>query len=399
MLPSKYAPGGISVEESKKPIVVGHKINKPTEYIIKTIERKVDDALRNQSEDIEMIPIDDDSEVSIISAYVNTSRLEQSEIDEFAMDLDYKEVIIEPNYSYLVIDTNFVLSNLQVLDDIRKVADKYKLKIIVPITVIRELDGLKKSTKVMDENFPGLKGKTIGHLARWANNWLYNELGQGSIVKGQKPYQKIDKSTIKDDSILDCCIYFKHTNRNNLIVLLSNDKNLCLKALTNDILTVSYQQHMTGELIGETIYNEASSLGNITAPAPSPPIVKQNQIVLDHVTVVYNELLVIVKSAIHHVMMNSFGDDLNMTDYDAKSIYNLNDCKIVIEKYWISSFNEYLPSLVKTFVTHIPVNKSQAAILLDQWQQFLVPIYHQLLDTAQNKALFELIDRWHVLLQ
>ena len=68
--------------------------------------------------------------------------------------------------------------------------------------------------------------------------------------------QRISKDLVKDDAIFDCCLYFKKTYPQSLVILLSNDKNLCAKALSNDVLTVSFRENMSGRLIANTIYEE-----------------------------------------------------------------------------------------------------------------------------------------------
>ena len=162
------------------------------------------------------------------------------------------------NVSYLVVDTNFILSHLNIVNGLQDVANNYGLQIIIPITVMKELDGLKNSSRIANEaSSERISNQSVGHLARWANDWIYSALAKNSsVVRGQKLRQRLDKSTTKDDAILDCCLYFKENYQKSLVVLLSNDKNFCLKALSNDILTVSYRKDMNVDIIANTIYTE-----------------------------------------------------------------------------------------------------------------------------------------------
>lgn len=156
---------------------------------------------------------------------------------------------------YVVVDTNFFLSNLQILDQLGKLAVKYHYTIIIPSTVIHELDALKSSTKDLDDGH-----LTVGKLARSANNWIYNNFSKSNpFVKGQKYQQVINRDLTKDDSIYDCCMYFKLKKR-GLVVLVTNDTNLSIKALSDDILTVSYSKGIDATSIAKSIYVKAQEV-------------------------------------------------------------------------------------------------------------------------------------------
>ena len=46
-------------------------------------------------------------------------------------------------------------------------------------------------------------------------------------------------------------VYISKNHPNSLTIILSNDKNLCSKALMNELLTVSFRPNMSGELIAK----------------------------------------------------------------------------------------------------------------------------------------------------
>lgn len=419
-LPSRYAPGGLSPQEAKGTITTGRYKKRPIEYTIKTIEDKVELAVNHSTneEDIEMVPMDDFNEVNVISDYVTQSRNTSDDnyvnYDTMMVDGGNEDMIIEPNTSYLVLDTNFILSHLKLLHSIKQTAFKYHIRIIVPLAVMQELDGLKKSTKPIQESdqlehLHTLSYKTIGHLARWANDWIYGELADvNSVVKGQKMKQRLDRTAAKDDSILDCCLYFKQNYTRNLVVLLSNDKNLCLKALANEILTVSFKPGMTSELISQTIYEESlRSYGgnpneNRTLSTDENEYIKQqpsSTASFDEIAnTIYNEIFVLTKSAIHHVMVHTYEDDLDLIQsYQPDEIYDLDDCSRVINQFWVSSFSEYLRHInfKDGFITRVPSDVGTLRSFVDEWTRLLKIIYDELLDENQIEALSKLIHRWN----
>ncbi|WEJ97714.1 hypothetical protein PSN45_005273 [Yamadazyma tenuis] len=389
-LPSRFAPGGITDDDSRKIVTIGRYEKKPIEYTIKTIEEKVERAASHSTnKDIEMVPMDNYNEAQVISEYITHSRsLDEIPHDSMEVDGEFSNVTIEPNTSYLVIDTNFVLSHLKVLDDITKVSDLYRLRIIVPLTTIRELDGLKNSSRVVEseDNNTSLNGKTIGHLARWGNDWIFRQLSNvNSPVKGQSMKQKLDRTSIKDDSILDCCLFFKQNYPANLVVLLSNDKNLCLKALSNEVLTVSYRPTMSAKLIGETIYGESvSRYGKESgpvfvekSPTPVPRVSVSNEEQTDFHSVaqkIYSEVFTLTKSAINHVMLAVFEEDIDLvSNYEPNKIQDLRDCDSTIRVFWISAFSEYLQRIDyknSVFIVTLPTGKPELEKFIEEWKSY-----------------------------
>lgn len=442
-LPSKYAPDGLSRADQQRTITVKDKRPKGAiNYTVRTIENKINDAVENHTysnegiQDIEMIPMDDDKEVDLISAFVNTTRssgnfdyADSMEIEEdLALPVSYESAI-----PYLIIDTNFILSHLNIIDKLGQMGEEYGFQIIIPIAVMRELDGLKKSTKeVTDEEDKALSNKSVGHLARWANDWIFASLAKSSsVVKGQKIRQKIDPTAIQDDAILDCCLYFKENYENSLVILLSNDKNLCLKALSNDILTVSYRKTMSAELIADMIRNESNNRVKTPTPIPESYINQSNMKPITHsnmkpisvtstnhsdnihevAEMIYKEVQVLTLSVIHHCMKSVYGDDLDLIrDYDTNEINTLKDCAYVLIRFWFPVFQTYFNHVPGRFTPFeedesrkkiknpihidVPGDKNELISFIKFWSKVLSVLYKAEMDENQNKALRVLVNRW-----
>ncbi|EDK36314.2 hypothetical protein PGUG_00412 [Meyerozyma guilliermondii ATCC 6260] len=430
MLPSKYALGGLSSEQSSKTVTVGRRRPvKPVNYVLKTIESRVNSAADKSSEDIEMVPMDDFSEVEAISDYVVHRRNQGLTSDE-VMDLDLEDAHVSPSaldYAYLVVDTNFLLSHLNILDDLKKTGSKYKLKVVVPMAAIKELDGLKKSTRIADLDGE-LSGKSVGHLARWANDWIYAALATNSdSVVGQKMSQVIDKFATQDDAILDCCLFYQKTYPSSLVVLLSNDKNLCMKALTNEVLTVSYRPKMTAKLIGEMVLNE-NQRRNVQSPrspidlldqlhnhsqTPEPVAMESNNHVKadqDIKNIISSEIQKLTIGAVDKCMRTAYGDDLDLIrDYERSNIRNLNDVLRVLELFWLPVFSSYLKrskiSFQKSRVqentkfAEVPHNQADLIAFVGFWSEILKRIYEKEMNQTENNALAQLTQRWRNLAQ
>ncbi|KAM3963777.1 swt1 RNA endoribonuclease [Aphomia sociella] len=164
-----------------------------------------------------------------------------------AMDVDFKEVTHStPSHQYtkncaasnkedlvLVVDTNVFIHEL---DFIKNVLNSHikgysePPNLLVPWRVINELDRLKDNN-----NGNG----AICKRAKSAMDYLYKSLPENNRIKGQSlrdANSHIYPCEIPDDEILNCCL--QQSERGKSVILLSNDKNLCNKAVINGVKSV-----------------------------------------------------------------------------------------------------------------------------------------------------------------
>ncbi|CAH2355589.1 transcriptional protein Swt1p [[Candida] railenensis] len=436
-LPSRYAPEGLSAQSQKKIITVGKpRESKPIQYVIRRIENRIDDA-SNSSEDIEMIPMDDASEVSVISNYVTERRAKNDLPDllESALaQLQSKSQAvqrIEDAKAYLVIDTNFILSHLNIVNGLKEIASNYNYQLVIPTTVISELDGLKNSERIPSSEVTGtdsISGKSVGMLARWANDWIYSSLADSNtIVRGQKVGEKIDFKTTKDDSILDCCLYLQNHHLKSVVVLMSNDKNFCLKALSNDILTVSYRPKMSAPLIAEMVQRELlvrfkpevqHDVELMEEESIEDVGVSHQQEQIDYkqvgqpaqlstafsqkASLIHSEVEKLLIFAVKKCMKSNYGDDLDLVrNYDSDQITSIQQCSQLIGRFWQTVFSTYLRRYIKKdditsgCFDNVPTDTEQFNTFLGHWELILKVLYAEEMDTGQNKSLAILIERWH----
>lgn len=160
----------------------------------------------------------------------------------------------------LVVDTNIVISNLDIVEELHQLAAQYGHIIIFPWVVLQELDVLKSCDASIDRNplhSMHSKGKRVGVKARKGINWIYERFAHmDPYVVGQKMTDTLTKTSQNDDAILDCCVYFREVHE-AFTVLLSNDKNLCTKALIHGIRTVTYVESMTADSISQIVFKAA----------------------------------------------------------------------------------------------------------------------------------------------
>lgn len=356
--------------------------------------------------------------------------------------------------AYLVVDTNFILSHLTLLNDLELLLhQKYMgaYQIVIPKQVVHELDGLKDANKTIDSKH------SISHLARSAIDWCYLHFHESiPTVAGQRLHERIDKNALKDNAILDCCLYFQNVENggNNMVVLLSNDKNLCVKALVNNILTISYRSGMTAELIADNVVaelnndyssnhitnstfsdihtyqskqditpnndemevdrdyipeNNASGAPNILkAPVPTStcPTRSFNEISEE----IYLQVTTLVLEAIKFAVESIFEDDAAMVGYDDSKMKTLLDCGRCIVKMGLSTFSEFFDKRrfnpmkilsdrgqMQKYV-NVPKDISSLKTFVTFWTDFLEGIY-QNRDQNQKAALSQIGSHWQNLIK
>ncbi|CEP63419.1 mRNA-processing endoribonuclease LALA0_S08e02036g [Lachancea lanzarotensis] len=378
------------------------------------------------SEDSAMMDVSEDLQVENISHIVGEHRehdptltKEQATNVEDVMEMDRVEMTTLDAPTAFVVDTNFIISHLGILEDLRALSVEYRHKIVIPRTVVQELDGLKNATdRVESSQSIGYGSCTIGALARKANDWIYTHFSNlDSAVVGQRLNEKLDYTSEKDDAILDCCLYFI-AKKHLFVVLMSNDKNLCLKALTEKVLTVSHRKGMSAKLIAERVYQERVSFANFDGeisvrperkenPSPAPLTIGQPPSLYEAgfpeiAASVFKEVEGIVPSAIDHILHVEYGDELELTDYESTHVNNLLDCCRCVAKFWISVFSIYFKSTgirkeawksPKSFLIKIPSSFTELEYFVEFWVASLQCLYKDR-EKDQKNALNILAMRW-----
>ncbi|WWD02907.1 hypothetical protein V865_000949 [Kwoniella europaea PYCC6329] len=197
-----------------------------------------------------------------------------------------EEMIWEPEHNsnipvhYLAVDTNVFISHLNLIRTIHTLLLGLRpspIIFLLPSVVIHELDTLKASRAPSAPDSP----ITLGRLVQAANTWLLEVhrnrrmTGLGALRCQSLKEQwdtKIKDHGQNDDQILDCCLHF--ANHGAKVTLWTNDKNLSVKAESNDIPTLG-AQNMTltkffksiDEIFPETLWKDVSRLSIYDEPS------------------------------------------------------------------------------------------------------------------------------------
>ncbi|XP_013149221.1 PREDICTED: transcriptional protein SWT1 [Papilio polytes] len=219
----------------------------------------------------------------------------------------------------IVVDTNIFIHDLhcitQVLNsNIKGYTEQPTL--LVPWRVINELDKLKDNN-----NGNGVLCKR----AKAAMDFLYKSLPVANRLKGQSlrdSNSHIFPCEVPDDEILNCCL--QQAERGKSVVLLSNDKNLCSKAVVNGVATCG-----------------AAELSARVSPAP------------------HAHLALAALAALHHCDRTIYQLLANILETEMRARYKalwehvvcrpppwqLQDVLFALLKHWIAVFHEVFPRI------------------------------------------------------
>ncbi|KAL6618622.1 PIN domain-containing protein [Neocallimastix sp. 'constans'] len=171
---------------------------------------------------------------------------------------------------FVVVDTNVLLYKQKFLSELFQFQKDFKVAIVIPWIVIQELDGLKNSTKLMDNNI------SLSKLARSALSLILKyTVDENSNLIGQKYNEILNVGnpmfSKNDDKILDCCLYFRQ-NYSKDVFLLSNDKALCVKSMFSNIKVIESWEDSAEAFIMQVTSideNKAQNIANSVRPSSS----------------------------------------------------------------------------------------------------------------------------------
>ncbi|XP_019720293.1 transcriptional protein SWT1 isoform X2 [Hippocampus comes] len=186
----------------------------------------------------------------------------------------------------LVLDTNILLSNLDYVKKIQHCGlGALGLPIVlIPWVVLQELDSLKKRKGLTD---------SVAHLACPAISYIYNSLKRReSHLWGQSMQQAAASNNSlmaenNDDKVLQCCLQYQSLYPGCALILCTNDKNLCSKAVLSGVKALSkldLEEEVEGS--GCTVNHLRSTvlqrLPQIDTPMPLPMPRRSSTPVLSH---------------------------------------------------------------------------------------------------------------------
>ncbi|XP_031973706.1 transcriptional protein SWT1 isoform X3 [Corvus moneduloides] len=169
-----------------------------------------------------------------LSVVQTCGELTSMEIDLPEQDLNISAGAFSSGLSILVvIDTNIMISHLEFVRSLKSedIPGVDRLALIIPWVVLQELDNLKKGKMlqhVRDKAIPAVQ-----FIYKCLKNQDSRLWGQSMQLASQKMYGLSDENN--DDRVLQCCLQYQNLFPQALVVLCTDDKNLCSKAIVSEV--------------------------------------------------------------------------------------------------------------------------------------------------------------------
>ncbi|KAM8805366.1 transcriptional protein SWT1 [Eudromia elegans] len=133
----------------------------------------------------------------------------------------------------VVIDTNIMISHLEFVRSLKSetIPGVGRLALIIPWVVLQELDNLKKGKMlqhVRDKAIPAVQFIYMCLKNQDSKLW-----GQSMQLASQKIYGLSDENN--DDRVLQCCLQYQNLFPQAVVILCTDDKNLCNKAIVSEV--------------------------------------------------------------------------------------------------------------------------------------------------------------------
>lgn len=271
---------------------------------------------------------------------------------------------------FIVIDTNVLIDHLNFISDLRDshIPAHGKPVLVFPWVVMQELDYLKTG-----KTASASMSLSTAKKARESVKYLFHCLQSSHPrIMGQTPTQARLASRefvaeSNDDRVLQCCLQCQNNYQDCLVVLLSNDKNLCNKAVIMGIKSFTQQNILSalpalGGIVRSPIENDRKAdkprnhNSNRRQPVetwnqsqtPAKPVENDANSLDD----VYCKVKSLIKESLSIILereMKAVYDDIWLTIVFKKPPWTLKDVLECIKKHWIAVFGQiYNRSLIKS---------------------------------------------------
>ncbi|KAM7011946.1 transcriptional protein SWT1 [Tautogolabrus adspersus] len=317
---------------------------------------------------------------------------------------------------FLVLDTNILISHLDYVKEIRSrglEALGFPV-VLIPWVVLQELDSLKRGK--------GLSG-SVAHRATPAISYICNTLkSREPGLWGQSMQQAAAISNDlnaenNDDRVLQCCLQYQTLYPECALILCTNDKNLCSKALLSGVKALSKNDLEVEVVRSRHGFNPLQNIKTSTSPRISPQVSstimnrsftvqphRQERAELSveltekdykqrskeeqdkeqaewHLTCVseLEDCLRVVLSEVLEVEMKAAYDDIWLEIVYVKPPWNLQDVLLCLKKHWIAVFGQVVSrrllqnvqNLINFFKSGITVNCTATKAALQEAQELV----------------------------
>ncbi|XP_076093604.1 uncharacterized protein LOC143064575 isoform X1 [Mytilus galloprovincialis] len=334
------------------------------------MDMEIDDIQNNLTEE-DNRPVEDMEVTDIVVKEVRaTLKNRSTEVVGMLTEMISEDTNVTSKYQshrglFIVIDTNVLIGNLSFIEDLRdrNILGHGRPVLVFPWVVMQELDYLKtgKTTSAS-------LSLSTAKKARDAVTYLYQCLqASHPRIVGQTPAQArmtcdVIKPECNDDRIIKCCVQFQNDHPDCIVILLTNDRNLCNKSVITGIKAFPQQSLLSVLPTLEGVVNPQRPIADEQNSKPDSNVQKKETHIemqtsnnveseAQYLDDVYCEVKSLIQEALSTILereMKKLFDDIWLNIVYRKPPWSYRDVLECFKKHWIAVFGQiYNRTLIK----------------------------------------------------
>ncbi|XP_042322317.1 transcriptional protein SWT1 isoform X2 [Sceloporus undulatus] len=292
----------------------------------------------------------------------------------------------------IVVDTNIMIRHLEFIKSLKNsvIPGIGNFVLVIPWVVLQELDNLKRGKMLAN----------VGQKAIPAVNFIYMCLkkqdpklwGQSMQLASQKTHDFIVENN--DDRVLQCCLQYKNLFPQVEIVLLTDDKNLCNKALVSEIKACSKIDLVTAlqKLVPKNVVitQDASICQSLLGKDTSCHKVEASS--TDDLSVIILDtkkcLGKVLSSILETELKIAYGELWTEVVYHNPpwTLDNVLDC---YKKHWMAVFGMVIPRSFFSTIEYLYEHLCKAEIIQGSTITFVLQESKMLLETFSSRSNYD----------
>ncbi|XP_015268262.1 PREDICTED: transcriptional protein SWT1 [Gekko japonicus] len=274
--------------------------------------------------------------------------LPDEEANKFSRNLSDMNTLI-------VIDTNILISHLELIKSLKNtdIPGIGKFGLVIPWVVLQELDNLKKGRILANVAQKAIPAVHFIHMClKDQNSKLW---GQSVQLASQQTYGFSIENN--DDRVLQCCLQYQKLFPQAEVVLLTDDKNLCNKALVSEVKALRKAELVTA--LQKVAVNSAACSTRLQSGKDAEPqnLRERSTDPLSGIICDLEKSLGEVLSSILQTEMKIAYEDLWTEVVYRTPPWTLADLLECYKKHWIAVFGQIIPrsflSTIEYLSTHL----------------------------------------------
>ncbi|XP_044295218.1 transcriptional protein SWT1 isoform X2 [Varanus komodoensis] len=298
----------------------------------------------------------------------------------------------------IVVDTNIMIRHLEYIKFLknRVIPGIGRFVLVIPWVVLQELDNLKKG-KIL---------ANVGQRAIPAVNFIYVCLkNQDPKLWGQSMQlasEKTDGFSVRnnDDRVLQCCLQYQSLFPQAEVVLLTDDKNLCNKALVSEVRAfskadfVTALQKLTGEAVAVNQDNSCSWMKSNKASAKQE--VNKDSKKMENSTEPLSQIILESQKCLGEVLSSILVTELKIAYGDLwtevvyhKPPWTLANVLECYKKHWVAVFGMVISRSFLSTVEYLYTHLCKAKIIQQSTMKVVLQESKMLLETFRSRSNYD----------